>query len=81
MNRSLELILQVVNDDRNGSRESVSDGGELSASRRGRFHPGVESPRYPFDRILGGPQSQSGRGGEEKESQPLPGTELRSSNP
>jgi hypothetical protein len=28
-----------------------------------------------LDRRLGGPQSQSGRGGEEKNSQPLPGLE------
>jgi hypothetical protein len=27
------------------------------------------SPFYPFDRRLGGPQSRSGRGGEEKNSQ------------
>jgi hypothetical protein len=30
---------------------------------------------YPLDRKLGGPQSQSGRGGEEKNSQPLQGQE------
>jgi len=28
-----------------------------------------------LDRRLGGPQSRSGRGGEEKNSQPLPGIE------
>jgi hypothetical protein len=33
------------------------------------------SPRYPLDRRLGGPQSRSGRGGEEKNSQPPPGIE------
>jgi hypothetical protein len=32
-------------------------------------------PRYPLDRRLARPQSQSGRGGEEKNSQPLPGLE------
>jgi hypothetical protein len=32
--------------------------------------PGKE-PRYPLDRRLGGPKSCSGRGGEEKNSQPL----------
>jgi hypothetical protein len=32
-----------------------------------------KSPRYPLDRRLGGPQSWSGRGSEEKNSQPLPG--------
>jgi hypothetical protein len=30
---------------------------------------------YPLDRRLGGPQSRSGRSGEEKNSQPLPGLE------
>jgi hypothetical protein len=34
-----------------------------------------KSPRYPLDRRLGGPQSRSGRGGEDKNSQPLPGLE------
>jgi hypothetical protein len=33
--------------------------------------PQGKSPWYPFDR-LGGPQSRSGRGGEEKNSQPPP---------
>jgi hypothetical protein len=32
-----------------------------------------KSPLYPLDRRLGGAQSQSGRCGEEKNSQPLPG--------
>jgi hypothetical protein len=51
-------------------------GNELSASRPGCFasSPG-KSPWYPLDRRLGGPQSRSGRGGEEKNSQPLPGIE------
>jgi hypothetical protein len=31
-----------------------------------------KSPWYPLDRRLGEPQSRSGRGGEEKSSQPLP---------
>jgi len=34
-----------------------------------------KSPRYPLDRRLGGPQSRSGHGGEEKNSQPPPGIE------
>jgi hypothetical protein len=34
-----------------------------------------KSPWYPLDRRLGGPQSRSGRGSEEKNSQPLPGLE------
>jgi hypothetical protein len=38
--------------------------------------PQGKSPWYPLDRRLGGPQSRSGRGGEEKNSQLLPGLEL-----
>jgi hypothetical protein len=34
------------------------------------------NPWYPLHRRLGGPQSQSGRGGDEKNSQPLPGIEI-----
>jgi hypothetical protein len=34
-----------------------------------------KSPWYPLDRRLGGPQSRSEYGGEEKNSQPLPGLE------
>jgi hypothetical protein len=34
------------------------------------------SPWYPLDRRLGGPQSRSGIGGEEKNPQPPPGIEL-----
>jgi len=30
------------------------------------LYPPGKSPRYPWDRRLGGPQSRSGRGGEEK---------------
>jgi hypothetical protein len=56
-------------------------GGELSASRPGRFSPQRKSPWYPSDRRLSGPQSRSGRDGEEKNSQPLPGLEPRSSIP
>jgi hypothetical protein len=37
--------------------------------------PGKET-RYPLDRRLGGFQSCSGRGGEEKNSQPPPGIEI-----
>jgi hypothetical protein len=37
--------------------------------------PQGKSPSYPLDRRLGGPQSRSGRGGEEKNSQPPPGIE------
>jgi hypothetical protein len=39
--------------------------------------PPGKSPWYPLDRRrLGGPQSRSGHGGEEKNSQPLAGLEL-----
>jgi hypothetical protein len=34
------------------------------------LYPQGNSPRYLLDRRLGGPQSRSGRGGEEKNSQP-----------
>jgi hypothetical protein len=44
---------------------SALAGGEWSASRSGG-----KSPRYPLDRRLGGPQSQSGRRGEEKNLDP-----------
>jgi hypothetical protein len=37
--------------------------------------PKWKSPWYPLDRGLAGPQSRSGCGGEEKNSQPLPGLE------
>jgi hypothetical protein len=40
------------------------------------LYPQRKSSWYPLDRRLGGPQSRSGRGGEEKNSQPLPGLEL-----
>jgi hypothetical protein len=39
------------------------------------FYPQGKSHCYPLDRGLGGPQSRSGRGGEEKNSQPPPGIE------
>jgi hypothetical protein len=53
---------------------SALDGGEWSASLPGRFTP-KERALYPLDRRLGGFQSLSGRGGDEKNSQPLPGIE------
>jgi hypothetical protein len=46
----------------------------VSFTRRPLYTQG-KSPWYPLDRKLGGPQSRSGRGGEEKNSQPLPGLE------
>jgi hypothetical protein len=36
------------------------------------LYPQGKSTCYPLDRRLGGPQSRSGRGGEKKNSQPLP---------
>jgi hypothetical protein len=39
------------------------------------LNPQGKSPSYSLDERLGGPQSRSGRGGEEKNSQPLPGLE------
>jgi hypothetical protein len=36
------------------------------------LYPQGKSPWYPFDRRLGGPQSRSGRSGEEKNYQPPP---------
>jgi hypothetical protein len=39
------------------------------------FYLQGKSPRYPLDKRLGGPQIRSGRGGEEKNSQPPPGIE------
>jgi hypothetical protein len=38
-------------------------------------YPQRKSPWYPLDRRLGGPESWSLHGGEEKNSQPLPGLE------
>jgi hypothetical protein len=39
------------------------------------FTPQGKNPWYPLDGRLGGPQSQSGRDGEGKNTQPLPGLE------
>jgi hypothetical protein len=39
------------------------------------LYPQGKNLWYPLDRRLGGPQSRSGRGGEGKNSQPLPGLE------
>jgi hypothetical protein len=47
----------------------------------GSFTLRGKNPRYPLDRRLGRPQSQSGRGGEEKISLPLPGFEPLSYSP
>jgi hypothetical protein len=55
---------------------SVLDGGEWSAS----YIPQGKSPRYPLDRRLGRPQTRSGHGVEEKNFQPPPRIEPRSSD-
>jgi hypothetical protein len=39
------------------------------------LYPQGKSPSYSLDRRLGGPLSGSGRSGEEKNSQPMPGLE------
>jgi len=39
------------------------------------LYPQGKSPWYPLDRRLGGPQSRSGRGGEEKNYELSPGIE------
>jgi hypothetical protein len=44
------------------------------------LYPQGKSLRYPLDRRLGGTQSRSGRSVEEKNSQPPPGFEPRSSD-
>jgi len=44
------------------------------------LYPRGKSPRYLLDRKSGGPQSRSGHGGEEKNSQPLHGIETESSS-
>jgi hypothetical protein len=54
---------------------SALDGGEWSASHPGRFTPRVRAPGKHWIMRLGGPQSHSGRDGEEKYSQPPPGIE------
>jgi hypothetical protein len=40
------------------------------------LYPQGKNPWYPLDKRLGELQRRSGRGGEEKNSQPLPGLEL-----
>jgi hypothetical protein len=52
------------------SLTSALDGGKWSASHSGHFTPNERAPG-----TLGGPQSRSGCGGEEKNSQPPPGIE------
>jgi hypothetical protein len=61
---------------------SALDRGERSASRPGRFTPRERHPppSYPLDRRMGAPQSRSGQGVEEKNSQHPPRFESRSSD-
>jgi hypothetical protein len=47
---------------------SALDGGQWSASCHSRFTPQGKNPWYPLDTKVGGPQSRSGHGGEEKNS-------------
>jgi hypothetical protein len=42
-----------------------------------QLYPRGKNPSYPFYRRLGGPQSRSGRGGEEKSSLPLPESSIK----
>jgi hypothetical protein len=51
----------------------------VSFTPRPLYLPG-KNPLYPLDRRLGGPHSRSGRGGEEKNSQPPPGIEPENPN-
>jgi len=51
---------------------SVLDGGEWSASRPWAPYTHGKSPWYPLERRMGGPESRSGQGGQEKNFQPLP---------
>jgi hypothetical protein len=55
---------------------AVPDGGEWSASWPRPPYTLGKNLLYPFYRRLGGLQSRSGRGGEEKNSQPIPGLEI-----
>jgi hypothetical protein len=70
----MEIVNCISLHIRNMSLRS-QDGGEWSASRPRPLYLQGKSPWYSLDRRLGGPQSRSGRGGEEKNSQPLPGLE------
>jgi len=75
--KMLKLMWEIPTSGKNESGFSslALHGGERSVSCPGRFTAGEKRSWYPLDRKLGGPLSQSGRGGEEKISQPLPGLE------
>jgi hypothetical protein len=55
---------------------SAPNGGDFSVLRPGHFTSVGKSPRYPLDRRLGEPQSRSGHGREENNSQSPPGVEI-----
>jgi hypothetical protein len=78
---SPHLIPRSKNEWSHTSILPILDGSEWSASRPGRFTPRRKSPWYPMDRRLGGLQSRSGRGIEEKNFQPLTGLELPITQP
>jgi len=57
--RGVDVKLQAV-------YTSTLDGNQWSSSRSGRFTPWKKSFRYPLLRRMGGPQSRSGRVGQQK---------------
>jgi hypothetical protein len=59
---------------------SVLERGEWLTSHLGRFSPENEH-RYPLNARLGGPQSRSGRFGEEKSILPGPPLERQTARP
>jgi hypothetical protein len=73
---SIQILIKVKSKGKVVSALFLTEGGgEWSASRPGRYTPQGKGPWYPLDRKLGGLQSRSERGGEEKNSQPPPGIE------
>jgi hypothetical protein len=62
------------------SLSSALDGGVVSFMPR-PLYPHGKSPWCPLDRRLGGLQSRSGRGGEEKNSRPLRDSNPQTSSP
>jgi len=60
--------------------------GDSKTEVSGQLHASAALPMgkeslYPLSRWLGGPQSRSGRGGEEEKFLSIPEIELRSSSP
>jgi len=49
-------------------------------SHHGSLIPRGKSPWYPLDKKLGGPQSQSERGGKGEQTMPLPGIKSSTSS-